>query len=265
MSDQRSSLSGILWLFLLFIFGAIITYTFFSLFVPYDQRGITFYVVLSLVLGAEFVLFLHLTTPAIARSSGGIVTPPTRYMAQGAIFVWLITSIIVAIVALNPSRADQSGADKVILIDLVLMFFLCVFLYAIYSKGVSITQVTRELAAERAVFTFNVAEITQVMAFIRQIGQKYPEHAVLADRTHKKADTLRTAIEGILASERKLLSNEALKNWQGQVEAQLDTLFSMDDKLDLTSAQTLDKLNQISTQTDLILSTLKQRERALTF
>ena len=262
MPASRSSSTALMWLFLLFLFGAAVTYVVFSVFVPEPDRGMTFYVTLGLVIGAELIFFLHLTTPSIARSSGGIVSPVTRYMAQAAIFVWFIASVIVAAFALRPANADTITADKIILIDLVLMFFLCVFLYAIYTKGANVTQVNREIGDQRAGYDSSVPELENLMRFANELGKTHSEHAVLAERASKKIDTVKSALSGIIISERKLDSHDT-QDWHQKIQAQIAELNTSYTKESLTAEQTRETLEKIGKQAEAITETLKLRERSL--
>ena len=262
MNKPRSVFSSLIWLFLLFLFGAGVTWAVFSMFILGPERGMTYYFALSIVIAAEFVIFLHLANPG-ARAGGKASSPATRYMAQGGIFVWFILTLIVAAFAVSPSRADTAAADKILLIDLVLTFVLLVFLYVIYAKDFEIGGITQQLADERANIQFDIPALEQVMRFTTDIGQQHSEHAALSDRVGKKVDTVRSAIDGVMVSESAMLQGKG-GDWPARIQEQISELVGNFDDVDISSDQALERLNNISKQADTILTTLRQRERAIT-
>lgn len=263
MNQPRSMLSSILWMFLLFLFGACVTCAVFCVFVMGPERGMTFYFALGLVIAAEFVLFLHLANPG-ARAGGTSSSPATRYMAQGAIFIWFILTLIVAAFAVHPSRADTIASDKILIIDLILTFFLLVCLYAIYAKDLQIGQINQALADERAEIQFDIPALEEVMRFANELGGKHKEHAVLADRVRKKIDTVRSAIDGVMVSESALTSDSGGEDWPRKIQEQIAKLVGFSSESDMNSEQAQEALDKTAKQADTILSTLKQRERSFT-
>ena len=264
MNQPRSMLSSIFWMLLLFLLGACVTWVVFSVFIAGPDRGMTFFFALSFVIAAEFVVFLHLANPGARAGSGVSSSPATRYMAQGAIFVWFILTLIVAAFAVHPSRADTITSDKILIIDLILTFFLFAVLYAIYAKDLQIGQINQQLADERTDFKFDIPAIEEVMRFAGELGSKHNEQLALADRVGKKVDTLRSAINGILVSESSLLSGKGGEDWQTKVQDQIAKLAGFQSESELSSEQVRETLDKIAKQADAILTTLRHRERSLT-
>jgi hypothetical protein len=269
MAQSRPVAATLLWLCLLSFLAALVTAAAFYVFIPgpdrEDQgRKLTFYVAMGLIIGAEFVFFSHLAFSKVAEARGGEVSTATRFQVQGAIVLWLLATVVAAVMAVDPERSGTIKADKILVIDLILTFLFFAFAYFMYSKDIEVGRSARQLAAARNRVQLCVPDLEQVMRAVGELGRQFPEHAVLADQTGKKVDTVRSALEGVVVSERGL-GGEALQQIEAQIQQQIDQLSSLSRGLTQTSSGPVPQaLRGIGEQAEAILTLVRRRERALT-
>lgn len=268
MAQPRPVAATLLWLCVLFFLAAAVTAAAFFVFVPGPDRAdegrmLTFYVAMSLVIAAEFMFFAHLAFSKVAEARGGEVSTATRFQVQGMIVLWLVATIVAAVLSVDPERAGTIKADKILIIDLILTFFFFAFAYFMYGKDVEVGRATRALAAERSRVQISVPDLEQVIRAVADLGRRLPEHAVAADQAGKKVDTVRSALEGAIVSERAL-GEEALRQMDAQIQQQIDQLAGLARGLaQAASDQVPQALRGIGEQAEAILTSARRRERAL--
>ena len=189
-------------------------------------------------------------------------TSATRAQVQGAIVIWFIVTVVLAVLAVDPDRADTFTADKLLVIDLIVTFLLFACAYFLYSRNVEVQQATGDLVAERESIQLNVPDLEEAVSAVAGVGRRNAEHTVLADRVAKRVDTVRSAIEGVLVSERALAAGEA--GWASRIQEQVVRLADLARAAAEASAdQVPDSLDRIARQADDVLATLKRRDRSL--
>lgn len=266
MSNSNSVVSTIGWLFLFFAIGAAVTCAVFLVFVPGPQRGMTFYIVMSIVVAAELVLFAHLAYSRLAREYPPGPSRAIRLEVHALILLWLIVTIIIAIFAVRPENADTLASDKILVIYLLatLLFFLATFF--LYSNSIEIEKTDIQLVAEREIVTSKAPDIEQVIRAVEDIGRRYSEHVILVDSTNKKLNTLQINIESVFVSERAINQQTSdVQKWNSQLEQQITDLISLSDSTStIASDKVPELLNKITSKAESALSTLRNRERSIT-
>lgn len=262
MGSSRSAGATLLWLCVLFVLGAAVTAAVFCVFVPGPERGMTFYAAFSLVAVAEFVFFAHLAQSKLAQLRGSAVSAPVRYQVQGAIALWFVASVVIAAMAVDPDRADTIAADRILVIDLVLAFVLFAFAYFLYAKSGEVGEATRELAAAREQIQQCTPELQRLMSAVIELGRRFPDQSQEADRTAKKVDTVRSAVEGVLVSERHLGSGA--EEAEDRACQRLTALTGLASGLAAASAEEAPRmLARVREHVDDAMAALRARERAI--
>jgi hypothetical protein len=262
MSASHSVRSVLFWYFVLFLLAAAVTCAAFFVFVPGPDRKLTFYVALSLVVAAEFVFFSHLLHSRLAEMGLPTATSATRAQVQGAIAIWFIATVVLAVLAVNPDRADTFTADRLLVIDLILTFLLFACAWFLYSRDVEVQQVTADLVEERESIQVKIPDLEEAVRAVADAGRKHAEHAVAADRVAKKLDTVRSAIEGALVSERALAGDD--RDWASKIQGQVVQLSELSGKAGGADAdQVADALERVAKQAEEVLATLKRRDKSL--
>jgi hypothetical protein len=262
MGPSRGVGAVVLWLSLLFLLGVAVTAAVFCVFIPGPERGMTFYAAFSLVVTVEFVFFAHLAQAKLARVRGSAVSDPVRYQVQGAIVLWFIATVVIAALALDPKRADTLVADRILVIDLVLAFAFFSAAYFLYAKSGEVGRAKRELAAARSGIQQWAPELQLLMSAVAELGHRWPEHAVDADRTAKRVDAVRAAVEGVLVSERSLGGDA--QEVENSVQERLSALAALARPLAEASAdQTPQLLAGVRRQADEAMTAMQKRERAI--
>lgn len=265
MSQSRPIVGHVLWLFILFALCSAVTCIAFLVFVPGPDRGMTFYVAMSIVVTAELVLFAHLTHSRLAKAGAPTASAATRIQVHGLIFIWLILTIIAAVFAVRRDTADTFTADKILAIYLILTFVFFAATYFLYSRDIEIEKVDRELVSQRRRIQVNVPDIEQIIRAVDDLGQRHTEHALLCDKVSKKLDTLRSGIEGVLVSEQALENpqNEG-QDWNLELERQISQLTSLSEGASTATAEQVSELlNKIASQAEAVIVTLRRREQSL--
>jgi len=229
MGPSRGVGAVVLWLSLLFLLGVAVTAAVFCVFIPGPERGMTFYAAFSLVVTVEFVFFAHLAQAKLARVRGSAVSDPVRYQVQGAI---------------------------------VLAFAFFSASYFLYAKSGEVGRAKRELAAARSGIQQWAPELQLLMSAVAELGHRWPEHAVDADRTAKRVDAVRAAVEGVLVSERSLGGDA--QEVENSVQERLSALAALARPLAEASAdQTPQLLAGVRRQADEAMTAMQKRERAI--
>jgi len=265
MVQSRSARATVLGLSALFLLAVVATYTLFAVFVPAANRTRIFYIVLSIVCGAELVVFAHLAHSRLARTGTPSATRPVRTQVNFLILVWFVLTLLTAAIAGNPQEGQEVNAYKVLAIYFVLTVIFFMAAYALYSKDVEVAAVDRQLAAERRSLQLNVPDIEQAMRALEELGRQHADHAVLADRVRKRMDTIRNALEGVLVSGGSLQDSrdEQVQKWTTQMEQEITQLISLCGGASRMAAdQVGEALGRIANQADTILATLRRRERS---
>lgn len=249
----------------LFIAGAAVTYAVFTAFVPGPERGMTFYVAVSIVIAGEFVFFSFLAHGRIASTGRLEDDTPVRMQVSALIILWLVLAIVAAAVIVDPDVADTATADKILGIYAVITFLFFGGAYFIYSRALEVEVVGRELDQQRRSFQTVVPDVERAMDMVREVGDDVPEHAALADRAHKKLDTVRSALEGSMVSERALENpSREVQDVEGDIREEVGELIDLSEKLrDGQSEQAERALTDIARKSERLLATLKKRDRLL--
>lgn len=266
MTQSRSAVSTLMWLCLFFLLGALVTWAAFSVFIPRPDRGMTFYISLSLVCATEFIFFAHLAHSKLAEAGVATTSTATRIQVHVLIFIWFLLTVIAAAIASSPTRADTAAADKVLVIHLILTFLFFAGAYFLYAKDIELEKVDTRLEQERRKTRLNVHEIEAVIREVDGLGRRHGTHAVLADRLCKKLDSVRTGLEAAFVSERELTEQgEGGEGWAAQIERQVAQLVSLSREASTLAPDVVpERLGSLAEQADAILDTLREREGTLT-
>ena len=264
MTPSRSVGSILLWLALLFLLGAAVTAGVFFVFVAGPDRHITFYVVLSLVIAAEFVFFAHLAHSKLAHAGISTASTPVRFQVHSGILIWFILTVVAASYATSPERADTFTSDKILVIYAALTFVFFLFSYFMYSRSMETEKLDRGVIEEKARIQAHVPDVSEALRAVQEAGRRFPEHALIADKTTKKVDIARTAIQSAVVSERAQTNGLKADEWLQQVEQNVVQLNDISKELAaIPSEQLPDLLNRVAEHSDAILAALRRREQSL--
>lgn len=241
------------------VVGVLVICCVFAVFVPGPERGPTFYVAAGIVCAAWLTLFIHLAHSKLAARGVPTASPPTRILISFLAIIWLVAAVLAAIFALDPERADTMAADRVFMIYLVLAFLFFAAAYFIYSKDIEVEAEDREVAKARRNIQFNIPDVESVMRSVDAAGDEFPEQAALVERVHRKLDSLRIALEGVLVS---ASAGDQLRSWDTEISEQITELIRLGN-LPQDEKEIPDKLEAIARHADLIMVTVGKRERAM--
>jgi len=262
MVGSRSVGATVLWFSVLFLLAAMVTGAAFAVFVAGPDRGTTFYVCLSLVVAAEMVFFSHLLQSRLAQAQAAAATPATRIQVQGLIFVWFVLTVIAAVVAASPSRADTLAADRVLVIDFILTFLFFAVAYALYARDREVEPVSRQLQAARQQVQVSAEPVRDAIGLVQKLAREHPGEAGLADQVRKKLDMVCTQLDSALVSERAVQSGAPGED-QGlahQMASLTDAITALGGAAD---EQVAAALQQVASQCDAVLDALRRRTRSL--
>jgi hypothetical protein len=266
MNESKSNVSTIGWLSVLFAIGAAVTCALFLVFVPGPERGMTFYVAMSIVVAVELVLFAHLAYSRLARAYPPGPSRAIRLEIHALIIIWLVVTIITTIFAVRPENADTFTADKILVIYLLATFLFFLAAYFLYSNSIEVEKTDAKLVAERRSITSKTPDIEHAIRLIEEIGRLYAEHSILADSTCKKLNTLRSNIESVFVSERALSQNSGdRRDWNSQLEKLVSELISLSDSASIAVSEDIPELlKMIASKAEVILVTLRKRRESIT-
>lgn len=212
---------------MLALLGILVTCAVFAVFVAGPNRGATFYVALGMVCAAELVFFAHLANSALTRWTPAASLGAVRIQIHALIVVWLLVAIVVAIIASHPERQDTHIADRVLVIYALITFCFFAAAYFLYAKHYTLAEAGRQVAAERSAVHQFMPDMDASLAAVRGFGEQHPAHAVAADRTHKKLETVRFDISGIVVSERLVRGGGDTQTWCDRLADEIDLLRDM--------------------------------------
>jgi len=265
-NPKKSILGEVAWLFFLFTIGAAATCVVFFVFIPGPERGMTFYVSISMVVAAEFILFSQLLHSKLVKTGAPTASPATRIQVFTLIFIWLLLTIIGAAVAVNPSYADTLTADRILTVYIVFTFLFYLGAYFLYNRDIKVEESTRALKEERREYTSKIPAIEEAITIVSDLGRRESDYAEQCDTIAKKLNTLRSSLEAIPVSERAMEESEDnQKDWQNQFEQKLSQLMSPVQSLsESTNDQVQESLNTIAVTVESIIVLLKRRSHTLT-
>ncbi|MCP4643326.1 MAG: hypothetical protein GY851_22960 [bacterium] len=262
MAVTRSVGSTLIWYAVLAFIGVLVVCSMFAVFVPGPERGQAFYVAASIVCFALLVSFTHLAHSKLAALGVPTATPPTRIQVQILIGVWLVLAIVTAILAANPEKADTFYTDRVFMVYLVLTFLFFAAAFFLYSKDIEVEAMDQEVAEERRSIQFSVPDVESVKRTVAELGERFPAHALLADRVGKRVDMALSGLEAVHVSASR--SGFDGPDWNAALAEQVTGLVSLSsESLSVEEEGAPDLLNRLAAQADLVVSTLRKRERAL--
>jgi hypothetical protein len=266
MPGSKSNASTIGGMCVLSALGAAVTCAMFLVFVPGPERGMTFYVAMSIVVTAELVLFAHLAYSRLARAHPPGPSRATRLEVHALILLWLIAAIITAVFAVRPENADTFTADKILVIYLLVTFLFFLAAYFLYGNSIEIERTDAQLVAERRIVTSKAPDIEHIIRAVERIGRRNTEHAMLADRVGKKLDTLRSGLDSAFVSERALgQPTNSGQDWNSQLEKQVSQLVSLSDSAsEVASEKIPELLDNIASKAESVMVVLRRREESLT-
>jgi len=259
---SRSSGATLLWLSLIFLFAAAITATIFLVFIPEPDRGMTFYVVLSLVIAAELVLFSHLAYNRLAETDPTVSTA-ARIQVQGLVVIWFIATVIIAAYATSQPRADTLASDKLLLIDLVITFLFFLAAAAIYGRSREVEEADQSITAKRVELRTRARDIDQVLLAVDQLGAREQQHAALAAGVRKKLELTRTSLESTFVSSRVADAQGSDGEFVMRLDEEVEKLLSLS-----ASAATVpvpmaaELLNKIGGQAEALTRLIRQHDRS---
>lgn len=251
--------SVLLWFMLLAVLAVLVTCAAFAVFVPGPDRGITFYIAASIVCTAELVLWAQLLHTRLAARGVPTATPPVRIQIHALAVLWLLAAIVVSIIALNPERADTFGADRAFIVYVILTFLFFLGAYFLYARDIAVERMDRATAIARREVQSGLPNIEYAMRMVRDISQHFSEHAIAADRVHKKLDTVRSALEGVLVT----AGGTPGFDWDAALVEQVNRFVALAE-LPQDAADAAARLEKLAQQTEIVLSTIRKRERAIT-
>ena len=252
------------WLGVLWLLAAALTVAGFVSFIIPDDRGPSFYSVVSYICFSELIVFGYvaylLTVPHTVKRPSQAV----RLRIMVLVVIWFLAVLITGCIAVRPSLADTFFSDKIILFHLLFTFLLLLSAYFMHRSDVAI-QIQQDVPQrQRVQFQSFSATIQASIECVRALSASNPECAADMDNLAKRLDTLKTQLLSISpAAEREQARVVPAPSLEG-IEDRLGALHDSVKQLQSTTAEKLgEQIGEIRSATDSLISTLRDREDVL--
>lgn len=262
---QRSIGGALLWPYVLAGMAAAITVVIFAVFVPGPDRGLTFYIAVSLVVGAELLGCAQFAYSKLAQAGVPAATPAARQQVTVLVVLWFLLTVVVSLLAIDPKRADKLAADRLLAIYLGLTFLFFVGMYLMYSRDIQVKQSEERLGEERQALVANMTIVDDLLREVHEVGRRYPSCAAAADSTRRKLNVARTALQASLVSERSLNRwDPDLSDANLRLAQELKGLAECSGELTSAAPDGIPALlQQAGQRSEAVVRALKQREQRL--
>lgn len=185
--------AALVWTTILFLVAVLITFVIFLSVVGPENRTSSFYIWLSIVCAAEFIIFAWTGSWAVERSSGRRISGGARVTIHVMIAIWLIITFIVAFtVTAAPEGRYQ---DYVALVYLALTFLFLLGSSTLYGRDLSMRDEQVATQYERARLRSRNFEVDRVRQALRDIASANPEQATRIDRISKRLEGISTSLD----------------------------------------------------------------------
>ncbi len=264
MSQSRPTTQ--LGLGVLFVIAAGLTVAaFFSFIIP-EYRNQTFYSCVVACCIAELVLFGYVGYTMGTRGRPDQPDLAIRMRLSVLVVLWTLCILVTSGIAVSAKYTDTFFSDKIILIQLILTFFLVGAVFFQHRQGVAVQSMNAGPQRERRKMESYGGGIDVLVAGIRAVAGREPEHAVEIDALLTRMATLKTQLQSVSA----LMAREEGRPVEpADAELVEECLGRVHDEVDALVAAEGDgvagQLRKTREKVDRTLAVLRQREDAISF
>jgi len=195
LATDRSVVSTLWWLGIMFAFAELITAVIFCVATPPLERGSSFYMWLCVVMGAEMVFFAWTANYALAHRTGSGVGSATLITVHMLIVVWVAIAIVLAIVARTTPLGKGASAPWLAIVYALVTFFLLFGTSALYMRDLAVASEDRLKRAQRLELQVHALDVDQTCRDLRALPVENPEERTAIDRLVKKLEAIRTSFD----------------------------------------------------------------------
>jgi len=262
----RSVATTVAWLGLLWLLAAALTVAGFYSFIIGEDRGATFYWVLSYICFAELILFGYTaylwTVPhTVQRPSRAV-----RLRVMVLVVIWFLAILVTGILAVRPSAADTWYSDKILLFHLLLTFLLLLGAYVLHRADVTL-QLERDAPERQRVSLNSLSSMVQTsIESVRSLSGRYTEHTEPLDHLAKRLDILKSqllaASPAAHREQTRTIPVPALEGIEQRLQAIQGSVKALETAKDEALAE---RVGEIREAADSLIASLREREDKLSY
>ncbi len=252
-------------LLILFLFAAGITVAaYFSLIVPED-RNQAFHAGLIASCTAELVFFGYLLYVIGGGWSPSQPDAANRLRLMAMIAFWTLTIIISGGIAAAPDNADTFFSQKIVVMQLIFTFLVFLAMFFQHRQAVVVQMRDAVPQAQRRRLESYAGGMDNLLADLRSLAARNPDRLVEIEALSRRVDTVRTQLLGtgaIIPRDGRPVApagDELIEQRLGAVHDAIAALAVADPQ------QMADSFARARDTVDQVLSSLRQRDNALTF
>jgi hypothetical protein len=262
----RSIATTLAWLGLLWLLAAALTVAGFYSFVIEDDRGATFYCVLSYVCFAELILFGYVaylwTVPhTVQRPSRAV-----RLRVMVLVVIWFLAILVTGCLAVHPSAADTWYSDKILLFHLILTFLLLVGAYLLHRADVTL-QLQRDAPERERVTLKSYSGMVQTsIESVRSLSGRDMEHMKALDHLAKRLDLLKSQLLSVSPTARREQARTVAVPALEGIEERLGAIQGSVRAMETAKKEAIgEQIAKIREATDSLIASLREREDKLSY
>jgi len=195
MANGQSARNTVVWLSVMFLAAAIITIFAFLTAVPPADRGRPFYIWMAVACAAELLFFAWTANWSISRRSPRTITGATRVMIHVLIAVWLLITLLTAVIATHLKQDMSYYNDRIAIAYAALTLLFFFGSYLLYSKDLVIQREDKITQADRLELRAHVVDVEEVSESLRRLAADNPDSGITLDRLVKRLDAVRTGLD----------------------------------------------------------------------
>lgn len=263
---NRSPAATVAWLGLLLLAAIGLTVgTFYAFLLPED-RGTTFYLVVTSTCLAEVVLFGYtayfLTVPhTVTRPS-----PAVRMRILTLVVIWFFIMLVSGSVAVNPAMADTFYGDKIIVLQAILTFLLLLGAFFFHRQDVVLQMRDEAPQRQRVRVQSFAGGVDAMLVSLRGLAGEHPNCATEVERLAKRVDTLKSQLLSVSPLAQREMGRQVEPVSDEDIVAGLRRLHGAVETLAGAGAEQLDEpLAAVRREVDGLSALLRRREDVITF
>jgi len=250
----------------LWILAVVLTIVAMTSFIIPEERGDTFYCVVSFICFAEFIVFGYLAYLITIPHTVKRPSQAMRLQIMTLIFVWFIAVIITGVIAVRPSLADSFYSDKILVFHLIMTFLLMFSAYFLQRSDVAVQEDQEGPQRERIQLQSYSAKLQMCMNTIQSLGDQNDEYLVELQSLTKTLDTLKTQLLSVSPKAKREQARIVDVPTTDRIRQQVEDLLSTVDRLKgCEPEQMQEEIKNIDKAAVSIVSDLRQREEMLSY
>jgi len=198
MGNKRSGMT-ILMMLLLWVAACALTAAVFLALVDADGRSFSFYTVLAILCFAE-ALFFGFAAYTSVNGETMTMDPAARITIQWLLGVWCIVLGATGLIGVLPKVAETFWGRNIILIQMLVSFLFVAGIYFFYAQSGQVQEKMEEKRQDRRQVDRYGQDLARMIATIRRLGAKHPDHLTRIDRLIKKIEMVKGQLAGIAPS-----------------------------------------------------------------